>query len=73
LFNRPSYIRKLKKIAEDFDFIRENQENHRFLEVLRPSECIRAIVKKQNYPNFQDHEFPPNWSSIGKEAKSDGV
>ena len=36
-YNRPSYIRKLKKVAEDFNFLKDNTENHRFIEVLRPS------------------------------------
>jgi hypothetical protein len=35
-YNRPGYIRKLRKIAENFNFSKENTERHRFIEVLRP-------------------------------------
>lgn len=63
----------MKKVAEDFNFVKENADNHRFLEVLRPSECIRGNVRKLNAPDFKDPEFPPNWTSIGTESRDEGV
>jgi hypothetical protein len=53
-FNRPAYIRKLKKVAEDFNFVEENSSHHKFVEVLRPSETLRSSARKQNCPGFED-------------------
>ena len=50
--NRPTYIRKLKKVAEDFNFNVWNSQNHVAHEVVRPSECIRETVVKYNIPGF---------------------
>ena len=35
--NRPAYIRKLKKTAEDYDFYVQNSQQHSAHEVVRPN------------------------------------
>jgi hypothetical protein len=30
-------------------------------------------VKKLNSPGYQDHEFPPNWTSLGKDSRNQSV
>lgn len=65
VFNRPQYIRKLKKIAEDFNFASENAQNHQLKDVLRPFECERGRMRRFNEEKFVDHEFPPTSFSLG--------
>lgn len=70
-YNRPAYIRKLKKIAENFDFEEINQKNHTYYEIVRPFECDRSrvqVLEKLNAggDSFSDKEFPANSFSIGK-------
>ena len=61
----------MKKIAEDFNFDKENSSNHIAYDVVRPSECFRDIVKKNNHPDYEDSEFPPDSISIGKEHRAE--
>ena len=43
--NRPVYIRKLKKIAEDFSYDGSNQRNHSYQDIVRPFDCDRTRVQ----------------------------
>ena len=43
-FNRP--IRKSKTSAENFEFAQQNVERHVAYDVVRPSECLRDIVRR---------------------------
>jgi len=47
-FNRPGYIRKLKKIAEDHNFAEENVNRHFAFDVVRFCETDRTRQKKLN-------------------------
>ena len=58
-------MRKLKKVAEDFNFNTENTERHLAFDVVRPAECIRDVIRRENTPGFTDIEFPPDSISIG--------
>jgi hypothetical protein len=70
IFNKPSYFRKFKKIAEEFNFVNENANNHSAVDIVRPFECDRNRVKKQSEPDFYDYEFPPTSYSLGYSLKS---
>lgn len=54
VFNRPAYIRKGKKVADDFNFASENVAQHAAVDVVRPYECDRAKVKKLSDYDFID-------------------
>lgn len=72
-YNRPSYIKKLKKVAEDFKYHAENSKMHFAIDVVRPAECIREIIRRGNTPDFVDSEFPPENPSIGFEYRMDWI
>ena len=54
LFNKPGYLRKGKKVAEDYYFADENPINHSAVDVVRPFEAIRAKMRKLNNFDFKD-------------------
>lgn len=66
-------MRKLKKIAEDYNFHNENPESHIAYDVVRPSECFRDQARKLNSPGYVDDQFPPDSVSIGHEHRADLV
>lgn len=68
-FNRPAYIRKLKKIAENFDFDTKNANRYFYVDVVRPDECLRSNVLQKETNEFVDREFPPNNISVGPEYR----
>lgn len=73
IYNRPGYIRKLKKIAEDYNFHNENVKEHAAYDVVRPIECLRDPVFRLNSPGYEDYEFPSESVSIGHEYRSELV
>ena len=71
LFNRPEYIRKLKKIAEEVpDYYWNNSKNY-YRDVVRLYECDPNRVLSKQKSNFEDKEFPPQGISIGPEYRKD--
>lgn len=67
--NRPGYLRKLKKVAEDFKFAEENAALHTAVDVVRPAETDRNKQKKLNDFDFKDFEFPAASVSLGRDHK----
>jgi hypothetical protein len=64
-FNKPGYVRKLKKVAEDFKFSDENATLHSAVDVVRPFETDRGRQRKLNDYDFKDYEFPSITASLG--------
>lgn len=58
-FNKPGYLRKGKKVAENFKFAEENVTLHSAVDVVRPFQVDRTRQQKLNDFDFQDYEFPP--------------
>jgi hypothetical protein len=69
VFNRPLYIRKLKKIAENFDYRSRNERSTHFENVLRIAECYYSEIKKLNTSDFTDVEFPANYIAFVDNVK----
>ena len=60
-------MRKGKKVAEDFNFSKENVSQHSAVDVVRPFETDRSRQQKLNDFDFKDYEFPAVSSSLGNE------
>ena len=69
IFNKPAYIRKLKKIAEDFDYKVQNSSRIFVTDVLRPIECDRHMMGKFRSPDFKDVQFPCVNSVLSKNER----
>lgn len=54
-FNKPGFLRKGKKVAENFKFAEENVTLHSAVDVVRPFEVDRTRQKKLN--DFDFHDF----------------
>ena len=67
--NKPGFLRKGKKVAENFKFAEENINQHSAIDVVRPFETDRTRQRKLNDFNFQDFEFPAKSICLGSEWK----
>lgn len=65
LFNRPSYLRKLKKVAQDFNYKEVNLTKHRYKDVVKLNESVPEKALSQECRDFVDKEFPPEGISVG--------
>lgn len=65
-FNKPGFLRKGKKVAEDFNFATENVIQHSAVDVVKPFETDRARQQKLNNFDFKDYEFPANSTVLGQ-------
>jgi hypothetical protein len=69
-YNKPAYLRKLKKIAEDFKFAEENTTKNTADGVVRLVETDRYRMRKLNDYDFKDYEFPAKSLSLGLAYKN---
>ena len=68
-FNKPGFLRKGKKVAENFKFAEENVTLHSAVDVVRPFETDRTRQRKLNDFDFHDFEFPSKSISLGAAVK----
>ena len=68
-FNKPGFLRKGKKVAEDFSFATENVAQNTAVDVVKPYETDRSKQQKLNNYDFKDYEFPSVSSSLGVEHR----
>lgn len=66
-FNKPGFLRKGKKVAEDFNFASENVAQNSAVDVVKPFETDRSRQQKLNDYDFKDYEFPAHSSSLGND------
>ena len=64
--NHPKFIRKFKKVAEDYEFADENVANHKGQDIVRPQETNRSMQRRLNDYNYSDSDFPHSITSLGQ-------